>query len=422
MGTDGQPEIRPRKILVGQQDPQDRDFLRLFLDIVGGYEILEAADGIGLIKQLKRRPDMILMDTSEEGRFLRALEIVRRTPVVRDLPVIIYSSDQGKLAETVGKGVDGFVINPSPPATLLGKIWRILGQEAQKEAEPGSFANRYKRDVETIDNLPTLPTVYAEVDRLCQDPDVAADDLSKVIQTDPSITLKLLNLSNSAFFGFSRRINSVRDAISLLGNQTVRNTILNIAIFEATKDIKESAGLDRNQFWLHSAGVGSAARYLSTKLKINREEAFTAGIVHDMGKIILDGLYTEFYADVLAKVAEGSLPIGAAEKEVVGLDHGEIGLELAEAWNLPPELVAAVSCHHRPARAEQQAEIAALTHLGNVICRKLGVGSGGDDHVPEFAPFALNRLNVTLEQLEEWEPEMQEAIDRDKAILSILKS
>ncbi len=422
MGADGLPDIQPRKVLVGQQDPQDRDFLRLFLDIVGGYEILEAADGIGLIKQLKRRPDLILMDTAEKGRFLRALEIVRRTPAVRDLPVIIYSSDQTKLTETVGKGVDGFVINPSPPATLLGKIWRVLGAESQQEATPGSFAERYKKDVEKIDNLPTLPTVYAEVDRLCQDPDVAAEDLSKVIETDPSITLKLLNLSNSAFFGFSRRINSVRDAISLLGNQTVRNTILNIAVFEATKDVKESAGLDRNQFWLHSAGVGSAARFVSTKLKLNREEAFTAGIVHDMGKIILDGLYTEFYADVLAKVAEGSLSIGAAEKDVIGLDHEQIGHELADSWNLPPELVAAISCHHRPARAEKDSEIAALTHLGNVICRKLGVGSGGDDHIPEVAPFALNRLSVTPEQLEEWEPEMQEVIDRDKAILSILKS
>ena len=422
MGADGLADMQPRKVLVGQQDPQDRDFLRLFLDIVGGYEVLEAADGIGLIKQLKRRPDLILMDTAAEGRFLRALEIVRRTPAMRDLPVIIYSSDQTKLTETVEKGVDGFVIKPSPPATLLGKIWRILGAESRKEATPGSFADRYKKDVGQIDNLPTLPTVYTEVDRLCQDPDVAAEDLSKVIETDPSITLKLLNLSNSAFFGFSRRINSVRDAISLLGNQTVRNTILNIAVFEATKDVKESAGLNRNQFWLHSAGVGSAARFLSTKLKLNRDEAFTAGIVHDMGKIILDGLYTEFYADVLAKVAEGTLSIGAAEKEVIGLDHGQIGQELADAWNLPPELVAAISCHHRPARAEQDTEIAALINLGNVICRKLRVGSGGDDLVPDVAPFTFNRLSVTAEQLEAWEPEMQEVIDRDKAILSILKS
>ncbi len=422
MAEDTLTDIQPRKVLAAQHDAQDRTFVRHFLEIVGGYEVLETGDGMGLIKQLKKRPDLILMDTVSQGHFLRALEIIRRVPALRQVPIVIYSQDQTKLAQCVKKGADGFIIKPSPPAVLLGKIWKLLGNDSRKEITAAGFASKYKKDIQKIDNLPTLPTVYAEVDRLCKNPDVSAEELSKVIETDPSITLKLLNLSNSAFFGFSRRINSVRDAISLLGNKTVQNTILNIAIFEATKDMGATAGLDKNQFWLHSAGAGSVARFLSTKLKLNRDEGFTAGIVHDMGKIILDALYSDFYGEVLSRVQETSISLFAAEEEVIGLNHSQIGQELAESWNLPEELIEAVAFHHRPARAEKDSEIASLVHLGDVICRKLGAGSGGDDVVPDMAPFALDRLKLTSEQLSEWETEVQEAIDRDKAILSILKS
>jgi putative nucleotidyltransferase with HDIG domain len=421
MAANALTDSESRKVLVAQYDAGDREYLRVFLEIVAGYEVIEVASGVGLIKSLKRRPDLVVTDTNPRGNFMRALEIVRRTSALRHLPIVVYSADQGRLPECAAKGADGFIVKPSPPAILLAKIWKILGADGGGEGAVSSFAARFRKDIEKIDNLPTLPTVYAEVDRLCKDPEVGADDLSAVIQADPSITLKLLNLANSAFFGFTRQISSVRDAISLLGNQTVRNTILNIAVFEATKNPEASAGLDKNQFWLHSAGVGAVARFLSEKLGLEREECFTAGIIHDMGKIVLDSLYSEFYAEVLARVADSSTSLYAAEEEVIGLDHGALGRELAEAWSLPPELTDAVAHHHAPGRAQADPEIAALVHVGDVVSRKLGVGSGGDALVPEMDPAALERLGLTPEQLEEWEPDTQEAIERDKAVLSILQ-
>lgn len=414
-------EIRTWKVLVAQADPDERAFLRLFMEVVGGYDVTEAQDGIGLIRELKGRPDLVIMDTAEQGKFLRALEIIRRTPAVKHLPVAVYSNEQQRLTECHRKGADGFIMKPSSPAALLGKIWKLLGSGGPQAATASDFANRYKKDVDKIDNLPTLPTVYAEVDRLCQDPDVGSDQLSSVIENDPSITLKLLNLANSAFFGFSRKINSVRDAISLLGNQTVRNTILNIAIFEATKDLKDSAGLNKNEFWLHSVGVGSVARFLGQKLELTREDTFTAGIVHDMGKIILDALYTDFYADVLKQVAAEGISILQAEEAVIGLNHCLIGKELAVSWNLPTELLEAVASHHRPGTASQDSEIASLVHVSDALSRKLGVGSGGDPLVPEIVQPALDRLQLTADLLDEWEEEIQETVDRDKSVLAILK-
>ncbi len=294
-------------VLLAQFDAQERGLNRLFLQIVGGYDVIEADNGVNLIKQLKKRPNIILLDTITQGGFLKALEIIRRNPELKHIPISIFSHEQHKLPECMRKGADGFIIKPSPPTSFLGKIWKLLGEEGQKNRAASSFANRFKRDIATIDNLPTLPTVYAEVERLCQNPDVSAEDLSKTIETDPSISLKLLNLANSAFFGFSRRIKSAHDAISLLGNQTVKNTVLNIAIFEATKNLKDSAGLDKNAFWLHSAAVGTIARFLCTRLELNRPEAFTAGIIHDMGKIIFDSLYKDFYTEVMSRVKMGDI-------------------------------------------------------------------------------------------------------------------
>jgi len=160
---------------------------------------------------------------------------------------------------------------------------------------------------------------------------------------------------------------------------------------------------------------------LTEKLNLDRPESFTAGIIHDMGKIILDALYTDFFAEAIARVQSSDLTLYQAEEETIGLNHCQIGRELCENWNLPVELIEAVSYHHRPSSAEKDSQMASLIHLGDILSRKFGVGSGGDSQVPEPMPGAFKRLQITEEQLEALEPEMQEAIDRDKAILSILQ-
>ena len=160
---------------------------------------------------------------------------------------------------------------------------------------------------------------------------------------------------------------------------------------------------------------------LSEKLGIDRPECFTAGIIHDMGKIIMDALYTNFYADVIQKVSGEGVSFYDAEEEIIGLNHGQIGRELCESWSLPDELIDAVACHHRPTAAANDSEIASLVNIGDAIARKLAIGSGGDALVPEPHPGALKRLKLTPEQLTSWESEFQDAIARNQSILSILK-
>jgi HD-like signal output (HDOD) protein len=413
-------EVQPKRVLIAQQDAADREFVRTFLEVVGGYEVIEALSGVDLIRKLRLQPHLILLDTQMKGDVLRALELMARAPALEHTAIAVLSYEQTKIRLCLEKGADGFIVKPFSPDALLAKIWKVLGTEQPEATAEVAFTRNFKKQLSKIENLPTLPSVYAEVDRICQNPDVAAEELSRAIEADPPITLKLLKLANSAFFGFTRRIKTVKDAVSLLGNQAVRNAILNIAIYEATKGLNASAGLNKKLFWAHSAGVGSIARFLNQRLKLSREDSFTAGIIHDMGKIILDALYSDYYGEVLRVVSQRGLSVRDAEAQVLGLDHGSIGLELAAHWRLPDELLDAISHHHAPSRAERDTQIASLIHVSDALCRRYRVGSGGDDVVPDIDPKALERLGLTPENLAEWQTEILETVTRDKAIMAVL--
>ena len=409
-----------KKILIAQQDPAERRFLQTFLEVVGGYEVTEARNGVDLIHKLKLQPDLLLLDTQLQGDVIRALELMVRAPALEHTAFVILSYEQTKIRVCLDKGADGFIIKPFSPDALLAKVWKVLGIEGPAASATPAFTRDFKKQIARIENLPTLPSVYADVDKICQNPDASADEMSRVIETDPSITLKLLKLANSAFFGFTRRISTVRDAISLLGNKTVRNAILNISIFEATKDLPNSAGLNKKQFWAHSAGTGSIARFLSDRLKLGRDDAFTAGIIHDMGKIILDAIYADYYREVLRLVSARGISILEAEQQVLSLGHTEIGQELAAHWRLPDELLEAITYHPAPNRAEKDEQIAAMIHVSDALCRKLMIGSGGDSVTPETDPKALERLGLAPETLDGWQTEIVEVVRRDKAIMSVL--
>lgn len=242
-----------------------------------------------------------------------------------------------------------------------------------------------------------------------------------MIEADPPITLKLLKLANSAFFGFTRKISSVKDAVSLLGNQTVKNAVLSISIFNAAQDQKATAGLDRKRFWQHSAGVGSIARFLARKLRIEREDCFTAGILNDVGKVILDGLFSDYYAPALRAAGEQNIPIFQAEQEELGLTHTAVGRELAVSWQIPERLIEGITYHHWPGGADLDPELASLVHVADVLCRNAGVGSGGDDLVPVADEFAFRKLGIDANRILEWEEEMLKEVVKDGTFLRAME-
>ncbi len=269
-------EVDKATIVLAQKEEQDQRFLTSLLSSVGGFEVVGAMSASGVIRGLLRGPDLILVDPHVRGNFLPAVELIRWMPKLNHVAIAALTGDLKKAERCTGKGFNGFIGKPFRPDSVLARIWKILDFVPPLPGDGGNAALNV--EVEDIEGLPTLPTVYAQVEEKCADPSVGADQLAEVIETDPSITMKLLKLSNFAFFGFSREIKSIRDAVSIQGNETVKNAVLSISIFEATKDQKESAGLNKKEFWRHSTAVGSAARFIAKKMRIQREEAFLAAI------------------------------------------------------------------------------------------------------------------------------------------------
>lgn len=416
--TDHSKDAEEKTVLVAHSESHEREFVSLLLKEAAGFKVASAQTSAEMIKQLASGPDFILLDLSLGPECFRAVELMRRMPKLNHVAIAGLGAEQSDIERCMSKGFNGFFQKPFTPQGLLARVWKIL--DSTPPLPPDGGPATLEVNVAEIDDLPTLPTVYAQVEELCQDPDVDADELAKVIQTDPSITLKLLKLSNSAFFGFSREIKSVRDAVSLLGNEAVKNAVLSISVFEAGKDLTESAGMDRAEFWRHSAACGSIVRFLARKLRIPRDDAFTSGILHDMGKIILDGLYSSFYAGVLARVETERISVLEAEESGLGLSHASLGKELAQSWGIPPRLVEAITYHHRPGRAELDPELASLVHIGDAVSRNLGIGSGGDPFVPVIHSFAFTQLAVDPSDLGKWEEEMMRDIEKDMVFLSAI--
>jgi len=257
-----------------------------------------------------------------------------------------------------------------------------------------------------IKELPTLPEVLTQIQDLSEDPGVTAGAFAKTISLDVAITAKVLRMANSAFFGVRRKVTSIQDAITLLGFETVRNVALVTASFEILKGGSETGDFDRLGFWQHSIGCGAIAKVLCRHLSIQRSDHFTAGIMHDMGKVVLDAFFAEHFSGVLKVVKSEQIPLREAEKKVLGVTHAEIGRYVARRWKLPGELVEAIAFHHTPDKAEDDPKIVCLIHLSNVMARRLRIGSGGDPFTPEIQELARDTLGITDEMLQEYVGEM----------------
>jgi len=259
---------------------------------------------------------------------------------------------------------------------------------------------KLKQVVGKIDSLPTLPIVVTHILQLVESPDTSATDINQVISADQALTAKILKLVNSAFYGFSRQISTVTQAIVILGFNTVKSLALSATVFEMFSGGGEAL-FDRTAFWEHSIGTGIAAQIIGKKIKYPQvEEAFIAGIIHDVGKVVLDQHLHDDFKKVIQLRDRMGLSLQEAEQEALGIDHTLIGKWLADKWNLPPLLQSAIAYHHDVKRSKDDDLMPSLVHLGDILARTKKIGSGGDDSIPPLQEEAWNRLKLQRQDLE----------------------
>lgn len=281
---------------------------------------------------------------------------------------------------------------------------------------------RLKKIVGKIVGLPTLPAILEKMNTMTADPDTSAQQIGDLISKDPTITAKVLRIVNSSFYGFPNRISTVSHAIVILGFNAVKSIVLSSSIFEAMGKAKRESSYDRGQFWKHSIGVGTSCRVIARKLRLpSEEEYFIGGLLHDIGKIILDQYLHDQFEEILKVVQKKKNLIRDAELEVLGVTHAEIGGWLFNRWGLSKDLVDAVNFHHRPGLAQVNRRFCAIIHLGDILTRALGVGSGGDGRIPLIDHEAWRELGFELNVIDAMLPEIEDELAKAMVFLDFIR-
>lgn len=237
-----------------------------------------------------------------------------------------------------------------------------------------------------VEALPTLPSVASHIFKIASNPNSSAEDLTRVIINDPPLTSKLLKIVNSAFYGFPQKIGTVKQVVVILGTEEIMDLSFGLAAARVFQFKPVNGLCDPKALWHHSLSTALIAQHLCQKFQeYQKLGAFTAGLLHDFGKIFLMENFAGPYGQLYMDAAEKDLPLIELEEERLGLNHAVIGEFLASNWNLPDALVKAIAFHHRPLSAPEYGELAALVGLADYLhCRAT---SNGD--APERRPLLV---------------------------------
>ncbi len=260
-----------------------------------------------------------------------------------------------------------------------------------------------KRAVAVIGELPAIPAIASKVMMIANNANASAEDLRKIIEQDPTLAARVLKVANSSLYGFGRQIETLRHAVTLLGFRTVECLVMAASL----RDTFKHFGLAEKLMWEHSTYTGVVAGRLATykEVKVDRESAFTAGLLHDLGKIAFSNVYRERYQKVVARTYNEGCAAVDAEREEFGFDHAALGARVAEKWNLPQTLVNAIRYHHHtpdayPKAAPDNLRLIALTTLATRACTRLGLGRRGAVESIELGELpAWGALGLTPEDV-----------------------
>jgi putative nucleotidyltransferase with HDIG domain len=249
-----------------------------------------------------------------------------------------------------------------------------------------------------VQSVPTLPATVLRVMQMVEDPLCSAAELSQVIQADPAMAIKVLKLANSAFYGFRQKIATVPQAVTLLGFATLKNALLSAAVFDLFR--LGVTGFDLPALWKHSVATATASRLLAKRVRFpNSEKAYTAGLLHDIGKVMIARYLPMSLLTILKAVQDDGLSMASAEQRVIGIAHPAFGGWVMARWGLPSALVEAVEYHHTPTKAQHAFDLAALVSIADALTHASGIGNGGDAQPRTVDPVLMEHFGLSTEAL-----------------------
>jgi putative nucleotidyltransferase with HDIG domain len=270
-----------------------------------------------------------------------------------------------------------------------------------------------ERIAERMTHLPTLPSSVARLQVVINDPRSTVADVESVIRPDAALTANILRMANAPFFGMARKVDSVKQAALVLGMRRVYEATVSVEFSRVIPKRLPGYELDASEFWLHCVAVAVFAERLAQGAgKRAPQMLFTGGLLHDVGKLVIGSFLAEEPGLVAASLRGGGMTLAAAERELLGTTHAEVGGTICDRWRLPPPIAWAARWHHTPtvATAGVDRPLIDLVHLANDLAHLLGFGADTGELHRSLDESAADRLGLKVKQVEQVAAEAVEPV------------
>lgn len=245
--------------------------------------------------------------------------------------------------------------------------------------------------------LPSLPPVVMELMQLVRQNEVQIDDITNTLRLDQALSIKALQLANSPFYGLSGRIDSVRDAINILGLRQIGSLVIAAALTLQFEKL-HGQSLHMEAFWRHAIGCAAAARLLALRAGLDEQAAFTAGLLHDVGRLVVDSHHPLEAAQAIAWAEHNDMPHCEAERILLGIDHTELGAWVCRHWRFTSDVIEAIGGHHHPPPAGPPSLID-VVHVADAFAHALDLAGSTTEAVPDIQAIAWTRLALQDDEL-----------------------
>jgi len=246
----------------------------------------------------------------------------------------------------------------------------------------------------TVSDLPAMPQTVTKAREIMDNPTSSFKALGETLESDQAITARVLKLANSSFYGMGGKVVSLQQATVILGQKTLGEIVTIAGTSSLLGDSLKGYDLEAGDLWRHSLGVAFGSRIVAKKQSSHLAvDAFTAGLLHDSGKLILDQYVFDHRDQFREYLADGQRDFLSAEKQILGFDHSEIASEVCKSWNIPQKLTTAIKYHHDPSRAKDN-DLAYIVHLADTIAMMTGLGLGMDGMTYQLDPKAMQITGI----------------------------
>lgn len=281
--------------------------------------------------------------------------------------------------------------------------------------------NAIQELVKEIKNLKPMPAVINQVLDLIDQPDSSMSQIADVIQYDPVITASVLRLCNSAYFGLKQPAESIKDAVTLLGTDQILEIVLMNSSAKIMAGDKDGYGLHEGAMWKYSVSSALIAKQIARKLKLdNRNTIFTAALLKDIGKIVLDRFIKNSFEKITHLVVHESYSFKEAEKKIIGVDHTELGGMIAKMWKFSPKMVSIIRNHHLTDISMARDKEIAVVYLADCICMMIGIGVGSDGLAYRFNEHVITELGLLPDDISKIIAEFVPAMEQVETLFHLV--